>query len=62
MGLRQSNEKPPNHKVTSNEIEEVFSMPEAIRALGEQTSPEVHEPRFGILGVTKKGRYLFVLP
>ena len=48
------------HKVTSDEIEDVFSMPEAIRALGEQTSPEVHEPRFGILGVTKKGRHLFI--
>ena len=30
-------------------------MTEAIRALGEQMSPAVHEPRFGILGITKKG-------
>lgn len=48
------------HKVTSDEIEEVFSMAEAIRALGEQSSPVVQEPRFGILGVTKKGRHLFI--
>lgn len=48
------------HKVTSEEIEEVFSIAEAVRALGEQISPVVQEPRFGILGVTKKGRHLFI--
>ena len=48
------------HKVTIEEIEEVFSMAEAIRALGEQLSPVVAEPRFGILGVTRKGRHLFI--
>jgi uncharacterized DUF497 family protein len=35
-------------------------MNEALRALGEQTNPETDEPRFGILGVTKSGRHLFV--
>jgi uncharacterized DUF497 family protein len=48
------------HKVTLGEIEEVFEMNEAIRALGEQVSPEPDEPRFGILGITKSGRHLFI--
>ena len=48
------------HNVTILEIEQVFSMPEALRALGEQISPTHPEPRFGILGVTKIGRHLFV--
>jgi uncharacterized DUF497 family protein len=48
------------HDVTVEEIEEVFEMNEALRALGEQISPEANEPRFGILGVTKSGRHLFV--
>ena len=48
------------HKVTIAEIEEIFAMNDAIRALGEQLSPLAPEPRFGILGVTKGGRHLFV--
>ena len=48
------------HKVTTDEIEEVFFMLEAIRALGEQLSPLMPEPRFGILGITKNGRHMFV--
>ena len=46
--------------MTTDEIEQVFLIAEAIRALGEQTSPTISEPRFGILGVTKKGRHLFI--
>lgn len=48
------------HKVTTEEIEELFMLNEAIRTLGAQTSPIVSEPRFGLLGITKKGRHLFV--
>jgi uncharacterized DUF497 family protein len=48
------------HKVALEEIEEVFAMAEAIRALGEQFKPAAPEPRFGILGVTKQGRHLFI--
>ncbi len=48
------------HKVTAEEAEEVFEMTEALRALGEQEYPVPMEPRFGILGVTKAGRHLFV--
>ena len=35
-------------------------MSDALRALGEQVSPETDEPRFGVLGITKLGRHLFV--
>ena len=48
------------HKVTIEEIEEIFEMNEALRALGEQVNPEADEPRFGVLGITKIGRHLFV--
>ena len=48
------------HKVTNQEIEQVFELSDSIRALGEQVSPEVGEPRFGMLGITKQGRHLFV--
>ena len=48
------------HNVTVEEIEEVFEISEAMRSLGEQVSPEAEEPRFGILGITKSGRHLFV--
>ena len=48
------------HKVTTREAEEVFESPEDLRALGEQVMPTTLEPRFGLLGVTKTGRKLFV--
>jgi len=48
------------HKVTTNEIEELFENIESLRALGEQYSPPVEEPRFGVFGLTKNGRHLFV--
>jgi uncharacterized DUF497 family protein len=48
------------HGVKCEEIEEVFEQAEAIRALGEQVRPPVSEPRYGILGLTKTGRHLFI--
>ena len=48
------------HGITRDEAESVFDQPEAIRALGEQVSPKVGEPRFGILGVTTTGKKVFV--
>ncbi len=49
------------HGITCIEAEEVFEQNEAIRILGEQVSPSVDEPRFGLLGVTKSGRHVFVV-
>lgn len=54
---KKSQEK---HGVSVLEIEEVFESSEALRALGEQISPQVDEPRFGVLGITKTARHLFV--
>lgn len=48
------------YRVTTREAEEVFESPEDLRALGEQVKPFTSEPRFGVLGVTKTGRKLFV--
>jgi uncharacterized DUF497 family protein len=48
------------HRVSIDEIEEVFEMSDALRALGEQVSPAADEPRFGVLGITKSGRHVFV--
>lgn len=48
------------HRVTCLEAEEVFEQTEAMRVLGEQVSPPVSEPRYGILGLTKSGRHLFI--
>jgi uncharacterized DUF497 family protein len=48
------------HGVTCAEAEEVFEQNEAIRVLGEQSSPPVPEPRFGILGITRAGRHMFI--
>lgn len=48
------------HGITIEEAEEIFEQIEAIRVLGEQVSPPTAEPRFGLLGLTKEGRHLFV--
>ncbi len=54
------NKSQDKHGVSVLEIEEVFEASEALRALGEQVSPIVEEPRFGVLGITKSARHLFV--
>jgi uncharacterized DUF497 family protein len=48
------------HGVAPEEVEEVFEQTEDIRVLGEQIRPIVPEPRFGLLGLSKRGRHLFV--
>lgn len=48
------------HGITCREAESVFEQPEAIRALGEQASPEASEPRYGVLGITTNGKRVFV--
>jgi len=48
------------HGISIEEAESVFNQPEAIRALGVQVSPKVNEPRYGILGLTKKLKPVFL--
>lgn len=48
------------HGVSHSEAEEVFEQSDSIRILGEQVKPVTKELRFGLLGLTKKGRHLFV--
>ncbi len=48
------------HGITREEAESVFDQIEAIRALGEQVSPKVNEPRLGILGLTDDLKPVFV--
>ncbi|MFZ9596702.1 MAG: BrnT family toxin [Bdellovibrionia bacterium] len=48
------------HGVTCEEAESVFDHPEAIRALGVQVTPKVNEPRYGILGLTRNLKPVFV--
>ncbi len=48
------------HEITCGEAESVFQQVEAIRALGEQISPVVDEPRYGILGLTTTGKFVFI--
>jgi uncharacterized protein len=48
------------HEITIKEAESVFEQIEAIRILGEQTSPKVNEPRYGILGLTSDLKHVFV--
>lgn len=48
------------HGISTEEAESVFEQVEAIRVLGEQTSPKVHEPRYGILGLTNELKPVFV--
>ncbi len=59
MGNRTKNVV--KHGVTVVEAESVFEHTEAIRVLGEQVSPSVKEPRFGILGVTTELQHVFVV-
>lgn len=47
------------HEVTCDEAEEVFRNRNNV-PLGIQISPRVSEARYGIIGLTKKGRPLFV--
>ena len=48
------------HGITREEAESVFEQVEAIRVLGEQISPEVNEPRYGLLGLTHELKPVFV--
>lgn len=48
------------HGIAKEEAESVFEQIEAIRVLGEQVSPKVNEPRFGILGLTSELKPVFV--
>ena len=48
------------HGITCEEAESVFDQPEAIRVLGVQVTPKVNEPRYGILGLTKELKPVFV--
>jgi uncharacterized DUF497 family protein len=47
------------HAVTCEEAEEVFRGRRFV-PLGQQVEPAATEPRFGILGETRKGRLLFL--
>jgi len=48
------------HGIHAEEAESVFQQIEAIRALGEQINPVADEPRFGILGLTTTGKFVFM--
>ena len=48
------------HGVTCEEAEEVFTQRRFI-PLGEQCEPPSPEPRFGVLGETAAGRFLFLV-
>ena len=48
------------HEISTAEAESVFQEVEAIRVLGEQVSPKVNEPRYGILGLTYNLKHVFV--
>ncbi len=47
------------HAVTCKEAEEIFRNRKAV-PLGVQIFPKSSEARYGVIGVTKKGRLLFV--
>ena len=47
------------HGITIDEAESVFEQVEAIRALGEQVTPKIKEPRYGILGITSSLEHVF---
>ncbi len=48
------------HGITVDDAESVFNQLESIRALGEQISPTVNEPRYGILGLTDNLNHVFI--
>jgi hypothetical protein len=48
------------HGITREEAESVFEQIEAIRVLGEQVSPKANEPRYGLLGLTRELKPVFV--
>jgi uncharacterized protein len=48
------------HEVSCEEAQEIFEQTEDSFLLGEQVSPPVDEPRYGIIGGTRAGRLLFV--
>jgi len=48
------------HAITIDEAESVFMQPEAIVVLGQQISPQINEPRFGLFGLTLSGKRVFV--
>jgi uncharacterized DUF497 family protein len=46
--------------ITIEDAESVFEEVEALRVLGEQVSPKVNEPRYGLLGLTRRLEHVFV--
>ena len=48
------------HGVSCAEIESVFIQTETIRVLGEQVSPKVNEPRYGLFGLTITARPVLI--
>ena len=48
------------HGITCEEAESIFYQTEMIRVLGEQISPKVNEPRFGLFGLTITGKSVLV--
>lgn len=48
------------HGISWEEAESVFEQQEAIRVLGEQSSPKANEPRYGLLGLTSELKPVFV--
>lgn len=48
------------HSISCEEAESVFEQPESIRVLGEQLTPRVGEPRYGILGLTRELKPVFL--
>ena len=48
------------HGITCEEAESVFQQIESIRVLGEQICPASDEPRYGILGLTTTGKFVFL--
>jgi uncharacterized DUF497 family protein len=48
------------HEITVSEAESVFEQIEAIRILGEQVTPKVNEPRYGLLGLTSDLKHVFI--
>ncbi len=48
------------HGVSCEEAESVFMLRNKVRVLGQQISPEVNEPRYGLFGATEGKRLVFV--
>ena len=48
------------HEISCEEAESVFDHAEAIIVLGEQVTPKVSEPRYGILGLIRELKLVFI--